>query len=101
MLMAKGSVRAGLAWVVLLCWLVFVPVTLLASFDPPEAPGISENDGSALLPTADFDDKLLAPLPSLAYGVRLLVGGVASGPRDGEAPSVSVLATASRSPPRR
>ena len=100
MLRVKGSGRAWVAWVVLL-WLMAVPVTLLVTFDPPEAAGISEDDGSALLQTADLDDKLLAPLPSRVYGVRLPVEGVASAPRDGEAPSVSVLATASRSPPRR
>ena len=89
-----------MAWAVLLCWVVAVPAILLVTFDPPEAAGISEDDGSALLQTADLDDKLLAPLPSPAYGVRLLVGGVAPGQLDGEAPSVSVLATSPRSPPR-
>lgn len=101
MLKAKGPLWTGLARGALLCWLVSVPVTLLAAFDPPDAPGISEDDGSALLPTADLDDKILSPLPSPASGVHLLAGGVASGQRDREAPSVSILAPASRSPPRR
>lgn len=92
----------GVAWLLLLWFVVAVAVALAASVDLASPPGIfddDDDDDSIIVALSNLDLKLVAPILSSPSHPPKTLGGPALVQTDHLAPVVPVFPTSSRSPP--